>query len=186
MTLFPDVIGEQLAMRPFFHTVQVRKGETSFQRYRKFIRPRPYFDLAFEFLQESDALALETQILSTAGAAGTFDWFHWTQFHWIWVPLGVGNGAQTVFTIPGKATTDQQFFTGASTSVAGVVAFGTGPQGEDVVTLSVAPASGLPVWANFSGRRRFTVSFERDDQPVTRLLDPDGFYSLRTTLVGVR
>jgi hypothetical protein len=184
--LFPDVIGEQLSFRPFFQTVQTKKGESTVQRYRKFIRPRYYFDLGFEFLAESDALALESQVLAVAGAAGNFDWFFWTSFHWIWVPLGTGNGVQTVYTIPGKVTADNQFFTGSGTLVTGSVAAGTGGQGEDVATLSAAPAAGAPVWTNFTGRRRFTASFQNDDQPVTRMLDPDGNYILRTSIISVK
>lgn len=186
MSAFPDVIGERLRFRPNYVTRLLRMGENHRQRHRKFLRPRHAFDLGFDFLQPSDAQSIDAHVLAQLGAGAQFDWFFWTVFHWLWVPVGTGNGSATVFTIPGKTVSNLQVFTGTGTSV-GVssLSVGTGPLGEDVATLASAPANGVAVWANFSGRRRFKVTYESDLQPLTRLAET-GYFTFQTRLIQAK
>ena len=73
----------------------------------------------------------------------------------------------------------------ANTVVTGTVTAGTGAQGEDRVTISPAVANGVPIWTNFRGRRRFTVVYERDEQPLTRNAE-NGQYAFNTTFRQVK
>lgn len=186
MTAFPDVIGERESFTPQFTTRQNIAGQNSFQRFRKSARPRYVIDLAWQFLADVDALSFESLIVATLGAATQFDWFDWVTFDWLWIPIGIGNGVTTVWTLPAKSTSNQLFFTGTGTSVSGSISAGTGAQGEDRVTISPAVASGVALWFNFLGRRRFTVQFESDDQPLSRMLDPDGYWTYASRLIQVK
>jgi uncharacterized membrane protein YbaN (DUF454 family) len=185
---FPDVIGERLTITPFLASTNKRFGENAFQRYRKALYTRHQFDLGYDFAGEDDAIALENHILAVQGMANDFGWFFWlTDFPWWWVNMGRSDGATVTWTIPGRSTSSQQFFYGLNVplTVVSIVA-GAGADGRDLVTFDSSPPKGARVWANFVGSRFFRVAFEQDAQPVNRLLDPDGHYSLQTRLVQVK
>jgi hypothetical protein len=186
MSAFPDLIGEQLKFRPNFVTRLLPLGELHRQRHRKFLRPRFDFDIAFQLLQPSDALSIDNHVLSQVGSGIAFDWFFWRVFHWLWVPIGTGDGSTTAFTIPAKTVSNLEVFTGTGTpATVSLLSPGTGPLGEDVATLSAAPISGVSVWGNFSGRRRFRVTYDDDFQPLTRLADT-GYFTFQSRLVQAK
>jgi hypothetical protein len=185
MNPFPDIIGDTLDLQPFYNVQTQPMGENHVVRYRKWLRPRWSFHATWSLLDAGQARSISDHVVSVAGALQAFDWFFWQQFHWIYVPLGVGDGTTTVWTIPGLATSQQEFFVNANTTVTGTVTAGTGAQGEDSVTISPAVANGVPIWTNFRGRRRFTVVYERDEQPLTRTAE-NGQYAFNTTFRQVK
>jgi hypothetical protein len=186
MALFPDLIGEQFDMTPYIRVDETPVAESEVALYRQFIRPRWMFDLAWSTLNDTDAQSIADHVNTQAGGGIAFDWYTWfTNLHWIWVPIATGNGVTTLFVIPGTQTSDHEFFTGAGTPATGSISAGTGPNGEDRVTFSVAPASGVAIWANFRGRQKFNVRYERDEQPPQRDAD-SGTWSFKTRLVQTK
>jgi len=186
VSLFPDIVGESFGVEPYYRVDETPIAESEFALYRQFIRPRWIFELGWSTLSESEALSIANHVLAQAAAGIAFEWFTWfaTQ-HWIWIPIGTGDGVTTVFTIPAKETSDQQFFTGSGTSAAGTVTVGTGTNGEDKITFTVAPASGALIWCNLRGRRRFNVRYEQDEQPPQRDAD-SGTWVFKTRLVQTK
>ena len=185
MTLFPDIIGEELTIEPSITVEEQELGELYFVRYRKWLRPRYSFTLGYSLLSPTEARSIADHVKTHAGNVFEFDWFLWSTLTWLWVPIGIGDGTTTQWTIPGKSTTAHEFFTGTSTAVSGTVAAGLGTDGADRVTISPAVANGVPLWAHFRGRRRFTVAYESNDQPQQRNAD-SGQYTFSTKLVQMK
>ena len=183
--LFPDVIGSMREPDPAFYGSTAEMGEQHRVRYRKALFPRWGINLGWDLLTPAEGLAIDAHVRAHAGAGLRFDWYDWRLLHWVWVPIALGDGATTVFDLPGKLVADLELFTGAGTAATGTIAAGAGANGRDRVTItSGAPASGVWLWCNATMRRLFVdVRFESDRQPLTRLLD-SGYYGFRTRLVG--
>ncbi len=188
MILFPDVVGDKLTITPFVTSTTKRFGENAFQRYRKALYTRYTFDLGYDFASDADAVAFASHCIAVQGTTTNFGWFFWlNDFQWFWVTLGIGNGSKTTWDIPGRNTTAQTFFYGLNVALAvSSIHVGTGANGCDQVTFSSAPPAGSRVWTNFTGGRFFVVAFQQDSQPVNRVLDPDGRYTISTRLVQVK
>jgi hypothetical protein len=162
MSLFPDVIGEAFDITPYIRVDETAIAESSFALYRQFLRPRWQFDLGWSLLSDTDAQSIADHVNVQGGSGIAFEWFSWfSNLYWIFVPIGTGDGVTTLFTIPGKLTSDHQFFTGSGTPATGSITAGTGPNGEDKVTFSVAPASGVAIWANFRGSQTVQRALRR-------------------------
>jgi len=186
MALFPDVIGSERGIGPLFTTKTTRLGQNQFARYRKSLRPRFAFDIAFDLLTSAQASSIDDHVIAVAGAGLTFPWFDWSPFHWLWVPVGTGDGSTTTFDLPGKNSSDLEVFTGTGSSAAvSSTSVGTGANGCDRFTLTSAPGNGVSIWCNATMRRLFTVTFEDDHQPLTRLLDT-GYYQFSSRLRQVK
>jgi hypothetical protein len=71
----------------------------------------------------------------------------------------------------------------AGNPVASTLSVGTGPNGRDRVTLPAPLVAGAVLWCNFVARRIFRVTFEADNQPVTRDLGT-GYYGFSTRMLG--
>lgn len=171
MILFPDVIGARREVIPLFPERVTAVGENGATRYRKFIGPRWDIVLAWAELTAADAAAIADHVEAVQGGRHVFGWIDWRTLHWPWVPIGTGDGATVDFDLPAFGSSDQQFFTGAGTSVSGIVTAGSGTGGRDSVELSAAPADGVAVWFNATMRRVFEVSFASDTQLFD--LNPD-------------
>jgi hypothetical protein len=186
MSAFPDLIGDGLEIAPALTVITQSMGENHFVRYRKWLRPRYAFALSYSLLEAADARTLADHVMTQGGAAFPFDWFCWMSMHWLWVPVGTATAGQTTFTIPGKETSEHEFFTGSNTPATGfTISAGAGSQGEDRVVFSASVAAGAVLWMNFRGRRRFTVTYETDEQPMPRNAD-GGFYTFNTRLQQVK
>ena len=186
MSIFPDIIGDQLELSPQYTVATQQMGENQIVRYRKWLSPRYSFSLGYSLLNPSDARSIADHVMAQGGSAFSFDWFLWMSMHWLWAPIGFAAAGQTTFTIPGKETSEHEFFTNVNTPVTSFsISTGTGSQGEDRVVFTTAPATGAWVWANFRGRRRFTVRYESDDQPMPRNAD-SGYYSFNTRFLQVK
>ena len=77
--------------------------------------------------------------------------------------VGVGNGSQTTFDLPGVATTESSvvvYKDGVSSAF--TWGSGGGEGGSDQVVMSVVPASGTVLTADFYGRLRITARFAQD------------------------
>ena len=186
MSAFPDITGDDLDLSPQFTVDTQQMGEEHYVRYRKWLRPRYSFGISYSLLEPADARTISDHVMAQGGGAFPFDWFLWTAMHWLWVPVAVAAAGQTLFTIPGKETSEHEFFTGTGTAAPSyTISTGTGAQGEDRVTFSTAIATGATLWMNFRGRRRFTVVYESDDQPMPRNAD-SGYYSFNTRFQQVK
>lgn len=184
--LFPDIIGDSFAIEPRFTVVEQEVGEARVVRYRKTVRPRYAFTLGWSMLTFTEAKSISDTVLARSGNVDPVFWFSWHTLHWLWVPVAVGNGSTTVWDIPGKSTSEHEFFTGTGTAIpTPPITPGAGANGVDRVTISPAVASGVTLWANFRGRRRFTCFFESNDQPMPRQADTST-YSFNTQLIEVR
>lgn len=184
MALFPDIIGSRREITPVIPTVSTQLAENRVVRYRKAIRARYAFSLAWTLLTPTEARQIDDHVIAHGGAYAAFDWFDWGAFHWLWVPVGAGAGVSTVYDIDGKESSEHEFFYGSSaTAVSGTVSYGTGTNGCDQVTLNVP--SGEQIWCNARMRRLFNVTFEDDDQPFTREIST-GHYSFATRLQQVK
>lgn len=175
MTAFPDIIGATLEFQPRFPTDNVERTELATQVVSLASAPRIHFRATFLELTPAQRKTITDHILEHVGGRDVFAWFFWDLFHWLWVPIGVGDGATTAFRIPGKETSEHEFFTGAGSATSGTISVGTGSDGTDVVTLSAAPAAGVAVWGNFRGRREFQVFYENDKQPTPRMVETSNF-----------
>jgi hypothetical protein len=186
--LFPDVIGESFSLEPRFQVVEQEVGEAHVVRYRKSVRPRYVFNLGFSLLTYAEAKSISDVISSCGGGYERIHWFSWHTLHWLWVPIGVGNGTTTLWDIPGKLTTEHELRTGTGTVVGSftITPFDPNVAGSvDRVAISPAVANGVTLWANFRGRRRFTCLFESGDQPMPRQADTST-YSFNTQLIEVK
>ena len=180
--LFPDIIGSQREPVPLFYGDRQPVGENRVVRYRKSVKARWSFSLAWDLLSPAEASLIDAHVIAAAGAHLTFDWFDWTPLHWMWVPVATADGVETVFDLPGDQSSDHEFFVGTSpVPSAFTVDAGAGADGRDRVTFAAAPAAG-PLWCNALMRRLFVMTFEADDQPLTRELD-SGYWGFSTRLM---
>lgn len=169
---FPDVVGDSYMRTATYKTALTKFGDQNQRAFRKWVRPRHAFELKWSLLQPSDRSAIEDFIKSMYGPFTAFDWFDWRSSQWLYVPMGLTDGNTAVFTLPGKATSGQQFFLDGTTVVSfQSISAGTGPNGEDEVTFGVAPPDNHYLSCRFAGRRRFTVR-NLQMTPFTDLLEP--------------
>jgi hypothetical protein len=185
MALFPDIVGAARRPVPFFHVTRSEMGENHVTRYRKFIRPRVMWDLGWDLLTPTQADLINAHVLAHAGAHLTFDWFDWRPFHWLWVPIGFGDGVEDTFDLPGKVCSDVEFFKNASTAITGTVTEGAGANGRARVVFDATPADGDVLWMNATMKRLFTVRFDDDRQPLAQVRDT-GHYGFATRLVEAK
>jgi len=186
VALFPDVIGKS---REILRIDGIKSSLTAGltpTRYRKFLRPREGFALSWTQLTPAEALQINDHVIAHAGARLSFEWYDWTTFFWRWLSIGTGTGASAVYDIPGKSSSEQEFYYvsgGELSTVAGTVSYGTGTHSADQVTLT-AP-SGAKVGCSATMRRLFTMTFEDDDQSLAVELDT-GYYAFSTRLWEVK
>lgn len=179
--MFPDIVGHKLdAAPPDFNVTRADQGENRVVRYRKFLRPRERFALAWDVLDAAQRDAVESHIAAVAGGLA-FEWADWQPLFHLFVPVAIGDGTTTTFDVPGLDFEAADFFTGAGTAVAGSVTLGAGANGRPQVTISPAPGAGVPVWMNGTMRRIYGVRFAEDPQPLERDAET-GTWSFATVL----
>lgn len=192
MAFFPDIVGSRRRIVPNYYTQVSEAGQQHRWRYRKALKPRFEIDLGWALLTSSEMQQIDDFVRSMSGAASAFDWWDWKTFHWIFLPVGTGDGSTSVFTLPAKSVSDLEVY------VAGTLktepthytkSSGTGANGEDQITFTAGniPASGTAIWCHALCKRKFTVTFAEDDQALSRILDiQTGRYDYATKFMGVK
>lgn len=191
--MFPDIIGGKRDLHPALMGNKSRPlGENRTVRYRKQLHPRWPISLAWNLLSQTEADQIDAHVLATAAALTPFGWFDWRPLHWSWVLVAAtGTGsAGSYYALPFMYQSDQstlEYFSGAGTALTiADYSSGGGPDGnQPLAQFTTAVAAGLPIWMNGTFRRRFDVTFERDDQPLTRELET-GYYSFASRLMTVK
>jgi hypothetical protein len=76
------------------------------------------------------------------------------------LPCGTGNGTQTVFTIPAKATAGHTVKDNGSSVGGWTILVGTGADGEDQISFTTAPLNAHVITCDVTaGRKRYTVLY---------------------------
>jgi hypothetical protein len=183
---FPD-LGDPSAREilPLYVVETSALAEGAATRYRRTLFPRWSIALAWTMLDQDARDLVDNHVLAHADARLPFYWFDGLSDFHLWVPVGLGDGVETEFVLPGCEVSDLALYSGAGSAVTATLSAGTGPEGEDVVTASAPITEGHWLWANFAGKRRYTVRFAADGQEPSRHLET-GLWSFATRLVSVK
>lgn len=127
-------------------------------------------------LPESDAAALYAEY--EALRLTTFYYFDQVKRRLFGQAIGTGDGATTTFTLPAREIDAGSLvvYVDEVPTVAYTLSRGTGGDDEDRVVLNAAPAAGLAVTADVTGRIRYTCEFA--GAPGERVGFRDGYVRL--------
>lgn len=149
----PDVC--RRSWRGFEKMIQAADGSPQFNV------PHSYLAALFHLEWGSTLPIADRKTLVThwkTARASIFTLFDWTSGNGLdEVTIGTGNGSQTTFTLPAKTTSGRSIKKAGVTQTEGVnytYNAGTGAEGEDQVTFSVAPTSGQTITAAATSARR--------------------------------
>jgi hypothetical protein len=160
-TMLPDLIGQDYDARRVFQTLRTPPETASDQT-----RPMSGTNILWTFKLGWQALTLSgaEQLLHgfefLGGPTHGMYWYDWLSQGWLGIPIGTGDGTNKIFTLPVKGASSASTIVRVNNVASGgSFSIATGANGEDVFTLATAPAAGVQVRADFTGRRRRKVRF---------------------------
>lgn len=133
------------------------------QRRKRWAFPKRSVGLRFDSLSPDGFKTLWEFYQARSGAYEAFNYIHPIADYWYGEKLGVGNGSQTTFDLPGVETAETSvvvYKDGVSSAFTWVS--GGGEAGSDRVTMSTVPAPGAVLTADFYGRLRIVARFAQD------------------------
>lgn len=160
-TLIPDVIGQEYESRRVFTTMR-SPWETAGDQTRALSGNNVLwaFKLGWQLLPLANAEQLLHAFEILGGATAGMYWYDWVPQSWINIPIGTGDGSAKTFTLPVRSAASGTTVVRVNNAAAGgTFAAAAGSNGEDLFTLTTAPALGASVRADFTGRRRRKVRF---------------------------
>lgn len=146
------------------------KGYEAGSTYSRTGRAYPLYSFMFRapIMEWASYANLYDFYVARKGASGTFTFFDWNGWdsspvgvRWPKLYVGVGNGSTTVFDLPMKSSSSGTAYV-AGSSAAGTLGAGTGADGRDRFTFSVAPAADAVIEWQATGRRGVTCRFGQD------------------------
>ena len=166
MAEFPSspVPSYSLSLKQRWNTVVADFDGSNEQRRQKSVFPKYDVSLHFENLTEAEIATLWAFYTARGGNFESF-YFYTIPNTEVWTGqyIGVGNGSETIFDIPGKSTSDQTIY------VAGVpqmlttdysILTGGGQASSDRVEFVSAPAAGSVIKCDFTGYLRILCRFK--------------------------
>ena len=158
-------------------------------RRRKWRFPIRQVTLNFPHLTPDERETLLNFIVSVGNSYQSFYWFDYLTRSWFDELILRGDGTLTTFTLPGKeidAATLKVYVDGSLKTAGTDYTFsaGSGPNGEDQITFSTAPANGALITADFKGKLRLKCRLSEDVYSLTHRIA--NYYALNITLVEVR
>lgn len=167
--VFPETINlvYPLAVEPEFRTVVSETDGAAEQRRSKWVFPRFNVRGTARPLSATAANDLWNFYIARRGSAEAF-WFYdrtadAVATAWKGLYVGVGDGATTIFDLPGKSTSSRTvYLDGVSQSTGFEYLTGGGDGSADRVSFTVAPAAGVLITCDFTGRLRIRCRFNQD------------------------
>lgn len=167
MSVFPitDIPHEGMTVKANFSTEIVKSRSGREQRRALYSAPLHDFSLTWE---EDTAAAITAPLWAFYVARkGSYESFTYVDYDavraWDAVPVGVGTGAATVFDLPAMATSSRTLYLdGSTTGTGGSLGVGTGTDGRDQWTFTVAPAAAQVITCDLVGQRVFLARFAED------------------------
>lgn len=149
-----------------FKTLKSDFGEAGgIQRKKKHLFPRRDITLVYPWLTVSEASTLWAHYLSMAGSYGEFAWFDSVTAVYVGEYVGIGDGTQTVWNLPCKlASSISIYIDGIEQTLTTNYTIGLegGADGEDKLTMTVAPADGQRITVDFDGYLKVRCAYKED------------------------
>lgn len=172
MAVFPNISPSyDYIVTPQFKTLKLGPTDGDFiQRRRKRTTPLYRFTLKYDRLLATEEKTLYDFYLSRYGAWEAFAFFDFDTIAYTGVSLGTGTGAATQFQMKARNTTGTTIYVDAIAKALGTdytIGSGTGTDGQDKVTFTVAPGNGLAVTADYTGQKySANCTFEADNMDM--------------------
>lgn len=171
MAAFPEdfapLLDEEVAQE---YLTIISKGYDAGSSYSRPGRQYPLYSFSFKapLLDWSQYNNLWDFYSARKGSSGTFTFYDWNGWdsspvgiRWPKLYVGVGNGSTTAWELPMKSSSSGTAYVNGS-SASGSLSLGTGTDGRDVFTFSVAPVTdGIIEW-QATGRAGFNCRFGND------------------------
>ncbi len=188
MDVFPETIrpDQGFTIKPTYKTVITPFDTGAEFRRRKWKYPRRHIEATFSNLSRENYDLLADFLYSKYGSYAAFYLFDYLPRKWYKEFVGYGDGTLTTFTLPGKEIdqTTIEVFIGGTLTTDYTFSQGTGPNGEDEIVFTTAPATNSLIESSFIGRLRMKVRLNDDYFDVNYL---SGFYTtVKLNFIEVR
>ena len=191
MAVFPETVIPDfpLEIKSELRVIKTQLDTGVEYRRRKWRFPIRQVTLNFPHLTPDERETLLNFIVSVGNSYQSFYWFDYLTRQWFDEFVGRGDGTVTTFTLPGKEIDEAtlKIYVDGALKTAGTdytFSAGSGPNGEDQITFSAAPANGALITADFKGKLRLKCRLLEDAYSLTHRIA--NYYSLNITLVEVR
>lgn len=186
MALFPAYttveFSNPVGKRTSFKTSKTSFGELGgVQRKRQRLYPLRDITLKYENISLTDAAALWQFYTARSGSYEEFSFIDIAERIYSSEYVGCGDGTTTVFSLPAKSAALYKVYIDGieqTETTNYTISAGTGADGEDQLTMVVAPADGQRITFDFTGYLKVRCYFADDD------MDEETFYN-RLVSTGV-
>lgn len=153
-----------LKLTPRWSTLVSKFDSGAEQRRVKRLYPVYDVELKYKTLTKTEAETLYVFYMARRGMAEAFVIYDlFSQGH-ICQYVGVGDGATTIFDLPGKSTSSHEIYIDGQVQSSGFeILYGDGDGDSDRVEFETAPAQGQVLTCDFTGFLRIRVRFAKDE-----------------------
>ena len=186
MSEYPTSPGIQqpLSIRQRWRTIVSAFDGGNEQRRQKGTFPRFDIVLQYQYLTVAEMMILWNFYLARAGMAAAFYFYCLDVEDCAGLYCGIGDGAEEIFDLPGKTTSDQAIYLAGVLQESGyTILTGGGAENSDRVEFDTHPVEGVVITCNFTGYQRIHCRFDKDD--MTRERFTAALLQTGLTLVGV-
>ncbi len=136
------------------------------QRKQKWLYPRRNLPVKYNGITKTQAAELWDFYLARKGTFSAFNFFLANSDDYVGEYVGVGDGSTTVFNLPAENSSAYTVYVDGNAQTGGGVNYtfgdGTGEDGADKVTFTVAPSDGDYITFDFTGNLKVRCRFAED------------------------
>lgn len=160
VTPFPQL---PYILEPQWNTIISRADAGNEQRKQKATYARYNVTLTYNALTQTNIDLLYAFYMARKGSYEAFHFYTLDSYTWTDLWVGLGDGIETTFDIPGQSTSSQIMYLNGLSTIEFSAVSGGGDSDSDRVIFNVAPAAGTIITCTFTGYMRIRCRFDSDN-----------------------